>query len=227
LVDIDSHQEAIKKEVSMNGVEESINPKQVVERGYDQVAHEYARLEIDTEWPRMRWLKKVLNYLPPGSSILDLGCGSGVPADTEIAKEHRITGVDISQTQINLARQNIPTGTFFHADAGSVEFSASSFDAVISFYTLEHIPRKEHETILQRIYQWLRPGGLLLISMEEGDYEGFFGEWLGVPMYMSCFDPETMKQMINRVGFELLESVIETQVEQGHEIPYHWLLARK
>jgi ubiquinone/menaquinone biosynthesis C-methylase UbiE len=211
----------------MNSAASSNNPKQVVEQGYDQVAHTYAHLEDGTEWPRMRWLKKVLDRLSPGSSVLDLGCGSGVPADIEISKEHLVTGVDISQTQINLARQNNPTGNFLHGDAGSIEFDNSTFDAVVSFYTLEHIPRIEHETILRRINKWLRPGGLLLISMEAGDYEGFFGEWLGVQMYMSCFDPETMKKLVNRVGFELLETAVETQVEQGHAIPYHWILARK
>ena len=211
----------------MNDATESPGPKQVVERGYDQVAHEYARLEGETEWPRMRWLKKVLDRLPPGSSVLDLGCGSGIPADIEISKEHRVTGVDISQTQIGLARQNLPTGNFLHGDAAAVEFAASSFDAVVSFYTLEHIPREEHETLLRRIHHWLRPSGLLLFSMEAGDYAGFFGQWLGVPMFMSCFDPETMRQLINRVGFELLETAIEDQVEQSHAIPYHWVFARK
>jgi ubiquinone/menaquinone biosynthesis C-methylase UbiE len=102
------------------------DPKQVVERGYDQVAHEYARLEGEPEWPRMRWLRKLLNRLEPGSSVLDLGCGSGEPADVEISKEHQVTGVDISQTQINLAQQNVPTGHFVHGDAGSVEFPPSS-----------------------------------------------------------------------------------------------------
>jgi ubiquinone/menaquinone biosynthesis C-methylase UbiE len=206
---------------------ESPDPKKIVEQGYDQVAQEYARLEGETEWPRMRWLKKVLDRLSPGSSVLDLGCGSGIPADVEISKEHQVTGVDISQAQIDLAHQNIPTGSFLHGDAGSVEFAASSFDAVVSFYTLEHIPRGEHETVLQRIYQWLLPNGLLLISVEAGDYEGIFGKWLGVPMFMSCFDPETMNQLTERVGFEVLESAIETQVEAGHAIPYHWIFARK
>jgi ubiquinone/menaquinone biosynthesis C-methylase UbiE len=145
-------------EYSVNSASGSNDPKRVVERGYDRVAHDYARLEGETEWPRMRWLRKMLNKLGPGSSVLDLGCGSGDPADVGIAQEHKITGVDISQTQINLARQNVPTGNFIQGDAGSVEFPAASFDAVISFYALEHIPREEHETILLRIHHWLRPG---------------------------------------------------------------------
>jgi ubiquinone/menaquinone biosynthesis C-methylase UbiE len=168
----------------MNTNNQVTDPKHVVEQGYDQVANEYAHLEDGTEWPRMRRLRKVLSYLPSDSSVLDLGCGSGVPADVEISRDHMVTGVDISQAQVSLALQNVPKGYFIHGDAGSVEFQASSFNAVVSFYTLEHIPRGEHEIILRRIYEWIKPGGLLLISMEAGDYEGFFGEWLGVPMYM-------------------------------------------
>ncbi len=199
----------------------------MVEHGYDKVAHEYASLEGEIKWPRMRWLNKLLNKLEPGSSVLDLGCGSGDPADIKISKEHKVTGVDISLTQINLARQNVPTGHFIHADASSMEFPATSFDAVISFYSMDLIPRKEHKTILRRIYHWLRAGGYLLISIEAGDYDDVTGEWLGVPMILSCFDPETMKKMVNEVGFDLLETDIETQVEKGKEIPYLWLLSRK
>jgi ubiquinone/menaquinone biosynthesis C-methylase UbiE len=211
----------------VNSTPNPTDPKQVVERSYDQVAHEYARLEGESEWPRMRWLRKLLDRLEPGSSVLDLGCGSGEPADVEISKEHQVTGVDISQTQITLARQNVPTGHFLHGDAGSVEFPPSSFDAVVSFYTLEHIPREEHQIVLQRINNWLQVGGLLLISIEAGDYDDVMGEWLGVPMFISCYDPETMKQMVNEAGFELLETDIETQLEGGNDIPFLWVLAQK
>ena len=211
----------------MTSAPDSPEAKRVVEQGYDQVAHEYSHLEGEVAWPRMHWLTKLLHRLEPSSSVLDLGCGSGDPADVAIAKAHTVIGVDVSQTQIDLARHNVPTGSFLHADAGSVEFPAASFDAVISFYTLEHIPREEHATVLQRIYYWLRPRGFLLISMEAGEYDDVMGTWLGVPMFLSCFDPETMKRLVSEAGFELLETAIETQVEQSGNVPYLWVLARK
>ena len=83
------------------------------------------------------------------------------------------------------------------------------------------------QAIRQHIHQWLRPGGLLLISLEAGDYEAVMGEWLGVPMFLSCYDPETMKRLVVEVGFELLETAIEAQLERNNEVPYLWLLARK
>jgi cyclopropane fatty-acyl-phospholipid synthase-like methyltransferase len=211
----------------MNNTSGPTDPKRVIEQGYDQVAHEYARLEGELEWPRMRWLRKLLNGLEPGSSVLDLGCGSGDPADVEISREHQVTGVDISQTQLNLAQQNVPAGCFIHGDAGSIEFPPGCFDAVVSFYTLEHIPRQEHKTVLRRIYKWLRDGGFLLISIEAADFDDVMGEWLGVPMFFSCYDPDTMKKMVTELGFELFETAIETQWEGDHDIPYLWVLGQK
>ena len=201
--------------------------KRLVEEGYDHVALLYGRLEGDAEWPRMRWLQKVLTRLVPASYVLDLGCGSGVPADVEIAKAHHLTGVDISRVQIGLARQNVPLGTFLHGDANSVAFDQGTFDAVVSFYTLEHIPRREHAESLRRIHGWLRYGGLLLISLEAGDFDDVVGEWLGAPMFFSCYDPETMTRMVTEAGFEVLEWAIESQVEQGGDVPFLWILAGK
>jgi len=210
---------------STNSQPGSCDAKRVVEQGYDRVAHDYARLEGAAEWPRLRWLRKLLDRLAPGSSILDLGCGSGDPADIEIARQHQVTGVDISQTQIDLARQNVPAGHFLHGDLASIEFPTASFDAVVSFYTLEHIPRQEHSSVLQRIYRWLKPGSWLLLSMEAADVEGVMAEWLGVPMFMSSFDADTVRRLVGEVGFEVVETAIEAQVEQSREVSYLGLLA--
>ena len=98
---------------------------------------------------------------------------------------------------------------------------------MVSFYTLKHIPREDHKAVLRRICKWLRVGGFLLISMEAGDNEGVMGEWLSVPMLISCYDPETMKQMVNKAGFELLKNAIEIQLEGGNDIPYLWVFGQK
>jgi SAM-dependent methyltransferase len=208
----------------MRDASNTTDPRRVVEQGYDRVARDYARLEGEVEWPRLRWLKKMLDLLQPGSSVLDLGCGSGDPADVEIAMNHQVTGVDISGAQIELARRNVPSGTFLHGDAGSVRFPAASLDAVVSFYALEHLPRCEHEALLGRIHRWLKAGGYLLVAIEAGEYDDVVGEWLGVPMFISCFDPAGMRELILEVGFELLETSIETQQEQDTEVPYLWVL---
>lgn len=203
------------------------SPKTLVEEGYDQVAEAYSRLEGDSKWPRMKWLGKILARLDTGSEVLDLGCGSGDPADIEISRLHQVTGVDISNAQVKLARRNVPQGKFIHGDLGVLDFPDSSFDAVVSFYTLEHLPREQHGEILKRIHGWLRPGGLLLFSCEAGDMNDVTGQWLGVPMFISVFDPKTMRRVVQNAGFELVETEIESQLEQGREVPYLWVLAKR
>lgn len=69
--------------------------------------------------------------------------------------------------------------------------------------------------------------GLAAHQHGAGDYDDVIGEWLGVPMFISCYDPDTMKRMVNEAGFELLETAIETQLEGGNDIPYLWVLGQK
>jgi predicted TPR repeat methyltransferase len=101
-------------------------PSQVVARGYDAVAEAYRALESpDATWPRMRWLEDPLGRLSPGSRVLDLGCATGEPVAVRVARDHRITGVDLSTVQIEQARRLIPAGTHICADVVETSFPAS------------------------------------------------------------------------------------------------------
>ena len=56
---------------------------------------------------------------------------------------------------------------------------------------------------------------------------GEMGECLGVPMFFSCFYPETTKAMVIKTGFGFLETAIETQIENTNEAPFLWLFGWK
>ena len=77
------------------------------EQAYDKVYKEYLDLEGEIKWPRLKWLKKILDQIEPGSSVLDIGCGSGKPVDIEIEKNHKVFGVDISKEMIKIARSHL------------------------------------------------------------------------------------------------------------------------
>jgi cyclopropane fatty-acyl-phospholipid synthase-like methyltransferase len=206
------------------------DPKATVARAFDQIADAYARLEA-AEWPRMRRLREVLMLLAAGSDVLDLGCGSAAPAGPVIAREHRLTGVDISAEQIARARRNVPEGMFVQDDMASVAFRNESFDAVVSFYAFDQVPREEWPTLLARIYRWLRPGGYLLVSVEDSDDPGRFGQWLGVRMFFSSHEAGATEALVRAAGFEVISAEVEEQVEQGPtaaaRVPYFWVLARR
>jgi SAM-dependent methyltransferase len=56
--------------------------------------------------------------LPTKFRVLDLGCGSGVPVARELAKRrHAVVGIDGSARQLSLARLNVSSAHFIHAEA--------------------------------------------------------------------------------------------------------------
>jgi cyclopropane fatty-acyl-phospholipid synthase-like methyltransferase len=201
---------------------------EVVERGYDQVTQAYAGLELEgRQWPRMRKLRELLAEVPEGGTVLDVGCGNGIPSMRMIQERHQGVGVDISSAQLNLARKNAPGATFLHSSIMDSQFGPDSFDAIVSFYSIEHLPREQHGELFCRFAGWLRPGGRLLFTLEPYDQPGETGTWLGVPMFFSHFDPDTTERLLIEAGFSVTNRSIETQLEGDREIDYVWHSATK
>jgi cyclopropane fatty-acyl-phospholipid synthase-like methyltransferase len=200
---------------------------EVVQAGYDQAVDQYESLEqADAQWPRSRWLADLERRLEPGSTVLDLGCATGVPVAARLAHSYRVTGVDISPVQIEQARKNVPDSEFICADLQTVTFPDGHFDAVISLYTFDHVPRDQHHELLTRIHGWLRPGGFLLLSIEDRNEPGTVARWLGVDMHFSMFDADTTRQLVLDADLTIERTAVEEQTEGQVEIPYTWILAR-
>jgi cyclopropane fatty-acyl-phospholipid synthase-like methyltransferase len=200
----------------------------IVAAGYDQVADGYERLEEQGhEWPRLRRLRELLADVPEGGRVLDLGCGNGVPALQEIGRRHQATGVDVSGVQAERARQNVPAATVLHADMVETDFAEESFDAIVSFYAVEHVPREHHAELFRRFHSWLRPGGRLLFTVEARATHDAVGDWLGTPMFFSQFGPEETIELVREAGFTIESADVEPQLEGGTEIEYLWIRARR
>ncbi len=156
--------------------------------------------------PELAWLS---SRLPDGAHVLDIGCGAGVPIAQTLAQCFQVTGVDISSEQVRLARQHVPTGTFIHADIMAVDFPEATFDGVVSFYTIFHVPREEHATLFRRIRRWLKTGGYLLATVtaqEEPPYTE--DDFFGVQMYWSNYGLDYYCQLLPSLGYQLLETVV-------------------
>jgi cyclopropane fatty-acyl-phospholipid synthase-like methyltransferase len=200
----------------------------IVAAGYDEVADRYEALEApDAPWPRLRRLKEVLALVPDGGAVLDVGCGNGLPALAAISRHHRATGIDVSPEQVARARRNVPAATVHEGDLATASLESSSFDAVVCFYALEHVPRSEHAAVLGRFRDWLREGGFLLFTVEAREGHETIGDWLGRPMFFSQAGAEETLELVRAAGFEVLRADEESQLEGGQEIEYLWVLARR
>jgi SAM-dependent methyltransferase len=203
------------------------SPERVVAEGYDRVADRYLAWSVNGP-TRLAYLDRLLRMLPDGSDVLELGCGAGEPVARRLSEHHRVTGVDLSPEQISRARTSVPDADFFIGDMTQLVFEPRSFDAVVAFYSIIHVPRTMHTDLFQRIGSWLRPDGLLLVTMGVEDAPGTVEEeWLGVPMYFSHFDAPTNRSIVQRAGFVIESAEVVEDDENGRPVPFQWIIARR
>ncbi len=207
-----------------------MDPKQIVSDGYDYIAKEYEEWANDTRIEeRIKYTAVLLEKLSKGAEVLELGCGSGIPTTQQLAEKFSVTGVDISAQQIAFAQQRILKAKFLHGDMTKLDFPENSFDAITAFYSIIHVPRQEQAGLLCKIESWLRPGGLLVISMGANSDEAQVNEnWLGgLPMYWSNFDSETNRQLVEKAGLNIISAKDETADEFGKPVTFLWIVAQK
>jgi SAM-dependent methyltransferase len=203
------------------------DPGRIVEAGYDRIAQRYL------EWSGLRpsavrqyWLSRALDLIPAGSEVLELGCGAGLPMTKALADGRRVTGVDISAVQVELARRHVPEATFIHADMTELRFSPASFDAVVAFYCLTHVPRDAMPALLARIRSWLRPSGVFLATMgADSSPDEVEDDWLGVPMFFSHFGARRNRRLVAEAGLVIDESRIQDEPEDRHAARFLWVVA--
>jgi SAM-dependent methyltransferase len=203
------------------------DPKRIVAAGYDVVAPRYLEWSgLRPSAVRLDYLRRALDLIPTGSDVLELGCGAGIPRTAALAEGRRVTGVDISATQVALARRNVPAATFIHADMTTLDFPAGSFDAVVAFYSLTHVPRDEQPALLNRIRSWLRPGGLFLASMGAEPSPDGVEDWLGVPMFFSHFGARRNRRLVEEAGLVIEDARVRAEPEDRHDARFLWVIAR-
>jgi SAM-dependent methyltransferase len=204
------------------------NPKEIVARGYDAIALRYAKWAGEIDSPAVEWLRDLDARLPDGANLLELGCGRGVPGTRELARRHRVTGVDISAVQIELARHHVPEASFVHADATELEIAPASLDAVVALFLFGHVPADEQRELIGRIALWLREGGLLLATLGAGEAgEDVDEDWLGAPMFFASLGGDAYLPLLRDCGLEPLRAEVVVQHEPGHgDIAFHWVLAQ-
>ena len=111
---------------------------------------------------RKYYFRKVLatTGFPPGSSLLDYGCGPGDMLEVAAQVGWSAVGVDSSQRSVDIARKRGLEVTL--ADSSSLPFAKGSFDLIFLQSVVEHVPNPMQ--LLTELREYLRPDGLIVIS---------------------------------------------------------------
>lgn len=193
---------------------------EIVRRGYDALSHRYRR-DDDSPPEYREWLAALLARLPDRARVLDLGCGNGIPLAKTLADAgHEVTGVDLSDVQVERARRLVPGATFRRADATEVMFPKGSFDAVACLYALIHMPLDRQPPLIARIAGWLRPGSWLVATTGATAWTGAEEGWLGgaATMWWSHADAATYRRWITDAGLRVESETFVPEGGGGHQL---------
>lgn len=102
-----------------------------------------------------------------GKQLLDVGCGGGILAEAMAVRGARVTGIDMGEAPLAVARlHQLESGVevdYFHSTAEQLaEREASRYDIVCCLEMLEHVP--DPGAVIQACADLARPGGALYFS---------------------------------------------------------------
>jgi len=202
----------------------------IVRTGYDRLAHRYDDF-AETVIPELktRFLDMLEGQVESGTRVLELGSGTGRPVAERLTRRYDYLGVDLSPEMVAVASTNVLDARFIAADMRDLDFPAESFEAVVAFYSIIHVPRSAHASLFASIHRWLRPGGLFVACLTEGDLEaGTEDDWLGAgPMFWSGYDAATNRRLLTDAGFTLVDAGVIDQMEGDDPVAFFWVVAEK
>lgn len=176
-------------------------------RTYDAVAAEYAQTWFDM--PVDDLLCRLVERLPPGAAVLDAGCGPARDTLWLTRRGFRAVGIDLSwgmlrQGQMRLAAQGV-VAPLIQADMACLPFRTSSFQGVWACASWVHIPKAQAGQVLREFARVVRPGYLYL-SVKRGSGEEWVTDRAGRRRFFAHYRPGELERLVERSGFEVLES---------------------
>lgn len=131
----------------------------------DRASRAYFRRHDAYRHAKAPYLAAVLNYDAwRGQRVLDLGCGIGMDIVRFAAAGAEVTGVDLSEVALDLARRNCEMSgvraTLLQADASRLPLRSESFDFVEAVALLPYV--RDPAALVAEVVRVLRPGGLAL-----------------------------------------------------------------
>jgi ubiquinone/menaquinone biosynthesis C-methylase UbiE len=205
------------------------------------MAETYAtHFTTDDDPARLGYIQHLIEHMKNSGrsavDVLELGCGAGIPATKFMLRNKepsfRVTGNDLSSTQLNQARSNLAGFEdrlkLVEGDMLSLSFPDSTFDAVTGFYSIIHLPRQEQTELMHKIFAWLKPGGLFLSNFSAEELPASETDnWLGHEkgwMFWSGWGEKASLKMVEDVGLKVLIKELHQAVGDAKFV---WVLAKK
>lgn len=165
-------------------------------------------------------------------NILDLACGIGYGSwILANSLDASVTSVDVDSGAIDYAKEYYQHEKikYLCEDVKTwSEVDNESFDVIVSFETIEHITFDKW--LLNRYFQLLRPGGLLIVSTPNETYMPFDKHTF--PFHVKHYTSEEICGLVSSCGFEVIDEFMQLdnktgKIERGNSGVFSLLLGRK
>ncbi|KAG8169910.1 hypothetical protein KVR01_000655 [Diaporthe batatas] len=215
------------------------NLKSRLEDSYDAIAESYTAWSTKGAAIRLSYLDSLLDLLTPSHrDILEVGCGAGIPTTERLlarGPQFRITANDLSSAQIKLGKQRLDhvcggdsdRVTWLQGDIMGLCLPPDSFDVVLGFYCIQHLPRDEQVVMIRNLSGWLRPGGYMLFNFPaEANENVVMTGWMGEKgwVYHSGWDANHYRQLLRNAGLHL---VLDEVRGDNVKAEFLWVIAKK
>jgi len=168
------------------------------------------------------WLDRFLNHVPPGGTVLDVGCGMGEPmAGYMLQRGFSVVGVDAAPSLIELCRARFPEGEWLVADMRELNLGRR-FDGVLAWDSLFHLGLDHQRGMFPRFAAHARPGAPLMFTSGSSEGEAI-GSFCDEPLYHASLGPSEYEERLVSGGF-----VVRSYVADDPECGEHsvWLATR-
>jgi len=134
-----------------------------------------------------------------GKRVLEIGFGNGAFLAHAHSAGAAVSGTEAIDVLVERARA---AGIDAHAVMDLAPFDDASFDAVVMFDVLEHIPQAELPAVLAGIRRKLKPGGTLIARFPNGDSPLSLAVQNGDPTHITYLGSEKIRFLLRQAGLE-------------------------
>jgi 2-polyprenyl-3-methyl-5-hydroxy-6-metoxy-1,4-benzoquinol methylase len=138
-------------------------------QSYEESARQYDSLVDAKRPPHIEdALRRLVQSLPPGGSVLEIGSGPGRDADVVESLGAVVRRTDAAQAFVDLMAERGKQADLLNVITDDL---GGPYDGVLAMAVLIHLGREHIDDVLRKIHAALRPGGALLVAMRKGDGE--------------------------------------------------------